>query len=81
MSTSELVAEKVKELPEFQAQAVLTFIQELAATQCLSATELIRLPAAERRRVLASQARQAESLYRQHREMIVEETDAPLAYE
>ena len=30
MSTAELVAEKVKSLPEFQAQAVLTFIEELS---------------------------------------------------
>jgi hypothetical protein len=81
MSTSEMVAEKVKGLPEFQAQAVLTFIQELSASPVLSATELMRLPLAERRRILAGQARQAEALYRQNPEMIVDDADAPLSYE
>jgi hypothetical protein len=81
MSTIELVAEKVKALPEFQAQAVLTFIQELSASPDLSATDLMRLPPVERRRVLAAQARQAEALYRQNPELVVEENDAPLNYE
>jgi hypothetical protein len=81
MSTSEMVAQKVKELPEFQAQAVLTFIEELAGTPALSATELTRLPPAERRRFLAGQARQAEAFYRQNPGVMVEETDAPLGYE
>ncbi|MCX6911952.1 MAG: hypothetical protein WCK27_26480 [Verrucomicrobiota bacterium] len=72
MSTNELVAEKVKGLPEFQVQAVLTFIQELSSAPVLCATELMRLPAAERRRILASQARQAEAIYRLNPEMIVE---------
>jgi len=71
MSTNELVAEKVKGLPEFQVQAVLTF-QELSSAPVLCATELMRLPAAERRRILASQARQAEAIYRLNPEMIVE---------
>jgi hypothetical protein len=78
VSTSEIVAEKVKTLPEYQAEAVLTFIQELAASPVLTATELMRLPTAERRRILSEQARQAEALYRHNPEMIVEETDAPL---
>jgi hypothetical protein len=76
-----MVAEKVKALPEYQAQAVLTFIQELSTTPALSAAELMRLPPAERRRILASQARQAEALYRQNPEIIVEDTDPPLSYE
>ena len=76
-----MVAEKVKGLAEFQAQAVLTFIEELSNAPVLSATELMRLPPAERRRILASQARQAEALYRQNPEMIVEDSDAPLSYE
>ena len=76
-----MVAEKVKGLAEFQAQAVLTFIEELSNTPVLTATQLMRLPPAERRRVLASQARQAEALYRQNPEMIVEDGDAPLSYE
>jgi hypothetical protein len=59
----------------------LTFIEELSCAPVLSATELMRLPLAERRRVLARQARQAEALYRQNPEMIVEEADAPLSYQ
>lgn len=81
MSTNEMVAEKVKGLPEFQVQAVLTFIQELSNAPVFSATELMRLPPTERRRILAGQARQAEALYRQNPEMVVEDTDAPLSYE
>ncbi len=76
-----MVAEKVKGLAEFQAQAALTFIEELSNTPVLTATQLMRLPPAERRRILASQARQAEALYRQNPEMIVEDGDAPLGYE
>ena len=76
-----MVAEKVKGLAEFQAQAVLTFIEELSNTPVLTATQLMRLAPADRRRILASQARQAEALYRQNQEMIMEDGDAPLSYE
>jgi len=76
-----MVAEKVKGLPELQAQAVLTFIEELSAAPAMSATDLMRLPPAERRRILASQARMAEALYRNSPEMVVEDTDAPLSHE
>ena len=78
MTTAELVAEKVKAVPEFQASAVLAFITELSATPAMSAAQLMRLPQAERRRILSNQARQAEMLYRRNPEMVVEETDAPL---
>jgi hypothetical protein len=81
MSVNEMVAEQVKRLPEFQAEAVLAFIQELSSAPALTATELMRLPSAERRRILAAQARQAEVLYRQNPEMVVEDADAPLDYE
>lgn len=76
-----MVAEKLKGLPEFQAQAVLASIEELSAAPVLSATELTRLPPAERRRILAGQSRQAEALYRQDPDVVVEEADAPLSYE
>jgi hypothetical protein len=62
MTTAELVAEKVKGLPDSQASAVLAFIQEIAAMPVLSAAELMRLPPAERRRIFSNQARQAEIL-------------------
>jgi hypothetical protein len=47
----------------------------------LSASELMRLPPAERRRILRSQARQAEALYRDNADLIVEDAEAPLDYE
>ncbi len=81
MSTAELAAEKIRGLPELQAQAVLTFIEELSMSSALSAAELMRLPSAERRRTLTAQARVAEALYRKDSTMIVEETDAPLDYD
>jgi len=81
MSAVELVTEKVKGLPEHQAQAVLAFIRELSDSPVLSAGELMRLPPAERRRILGSQGRQAEALYRDNADMIVEDTEAPLDYE
>ncbi len=81
MSTSELVAERVRGLSEFQAQAVLRFIQELSDSPVLSAEELMRLPPAERRNILARQARQAEALYQQDTELVAEEADPPLNYE
>lgn len=81
MSTAELAAEKVRGLPELQAQAILTFIEELSTSAALSAAELMRLPPAERRRILTAQARVAEALYRKDSAMIVEETDAPLDYD
>jgi len=75
-----MVLETMKALPDFQAQAVLSFVRELSAAPVLSATELMRLPPAERRRILTGQARQAEALYRQNPELVVEDADAPLSY-
>ena len=80
MRIAELAAEKVKRLPEAQAQAVLNYLTELSGSPALSAAELMRLAPAERRRILADQARQAELLYRQNPEWIVEEAEAPLNY-
>lgn len=81
MSANDLVVEEVKRLPEAQAEAVLEFIRELSGSPALSATELMRLPPAERRRILASQARQAERFYRQHPEAIAEDVEPPIAYD
>lgn len=80
MSTTELLVEKVKGLPEIQAKAVLAFIREMTESRHLTATELMRLAPAERRRILSNQARQAEVLYRQRLEMIVEDAEPPLRY-
>jgi len=81
MSTSEIVAEKIKELPEVHAQAVLAFILELSASPAISPSALMRLPLSERSRILAHQAAQAEALYRQSPDIVVEDADAPLNYD
>ena len=80
MSTTELVIEKVKRLPQIQAEAVLTFIRELSESPSLTAADLMRMAPADRRCILSNQARQADMLYRQHPEMIVEDAEAPLNY-
>jgi hypothetical protein len=80
MSTKELVAEEVKRLPDIQTEAVLRFIRELSDSPALSAAELMHLAPADRRRILADQARLAEVLYRQDPEVIVEDAEAPLNY-
>jgi len=76
-----MIAEKIKNLPEIQAQAVSAFIDEISASPATDATELMRLPLTERRRILANQARQAEALYRHNPELIVEDLDEPASYE
>lgn len=81
MSTIEQVVEKVRELPEFQAAAVLSFIRELSQSPTLSAAELLRLPPAERRRLLSNQARQAEALYRQAPDLVAEDAEGPWDHE
>ena len=78
MSTTDLIIEKVRGLTEMQAQAVLAFVRELSESPSLSATELMRLPRAERQRILTSQARQADQVYRQNPDMLVEDVEAPL---
>jgi len=80
VSTTDLVIEKVKGLPEIQAEAVLRFIRELSESPTPTATDLMRLAPADRRRILANQARQAEPLYRENPEMIVEDAETPLNY-
>jgi len=79
VSTTDLIIEKVRGLTEMQAQAVLAFVRELSDSPSLTATELMRLPRAERQRILSAQARQAEPLYRQNPEMTVEDAEAPSA--
>ncbi len=80
VNTNDLLVEKVKQLPEAQAEAVLAYVRELTESRHLTATDLMRLPPAERKRILVKQARHAETLYRQHPEMIVEDAEPPLNY-
>ena len=75
MNTTELVAVKIKALSESDAQTVLGLINHLSAGMAPSARELLRLPRAERNKILAAQAESAASLYRQNPDMIVEDFD------
>jgi hypothetical protein len=81
VSTSDMIAEKARQLPEFQALVVLAFIDELSSVPVPDAVELMRLPPAERRRVLSIQARQAEATYRQDPDLIAEDADAPVNHD
>ena len=78
MSATELVVEKVKQLSEVEAESVLAYIAQIHPTRAPSPVELMRLPKSERRRILAAQAEKAEALYREHPEIIMEDTEAPL---
>jgi hypothetical protein len=80
VNATEQVVEKLKALPAFQAEAVLKFISELSDLPVLKASQLMGMAPADRRRILASQARQAEALYRGNPEMIVEEVEPPVSY-
>ncbi len=80
MSISETLAEKIKSLPESQAQAVLKYIEEISEAHVLSASELMRLPRRERQRILAGQAREAEAIYRNNAGTIIEDAEGPLGH-
>ncbi len=81
MSTREMVVEELKRLTDAQTEVVLKFVQELSASERLTASDLMHLPSAERRQILERQAREAELLYRNHPETIVEDAEPPLAYD
>ncbi len=66
-----MVVEELKRLTDAQTKVVLKFVQELSASERLTASDLMHLPSAERRQILERQAREAEVLYRNHPEMIV----------
>lgn len=80
MTPTELVAEKVKNLSESQAQLVLAYIDEISASPRLSASDLMRLPAAHRRAILEAQAAKAEMLYRRDPDLVCDDAEAPLPY-
>ena len=65
MTTAELVYEKVKALPEPQVLRVLDFVKHLPPTQPRAHTlgEIMKLPQAERQRLLQEQMEQAAELY------------------
>jgi hypothetical protein len=80
VSTVDLVIEKVKGLPENQVAAVWAFIRELSERPALTAVELMRMSPVDRRRILSEQARQAETVYRQNPELMIDDTETPLNY-
>lgn len=81
MSATELVAEKVRTLSEEDAKTVLELINHITEGRAPTARELMRLPLAERNRILAAQAESAERLYRENPDLIVEDFDPPMDYE
>ncbi len=80
MTPTELVAEKAKNLSEAQAQMVLAYMEEISTSPRLSASDLMKLPAAHRRAIIEAQAAKAEALYRQDSSLLCEDAEAPLPY-
>ena len=70
MSTAELIYEKAKLLSEPEAQSVLKYVVTFKPS-ALTARELRRLPKPERSRLLAAQATDAETLYREQPQILV----------
>jgi hypothetical protein len=81
MSATELIAERSQRLTEAQAQVVLAYMDELAGSAPPTAKDLMNLPPAVRRKVLAQQARRAEAVYRDNAGMIADELEPPLEHE
>lgn len=79
MSTAELIYEKAKLFTEPEAQSVLSYVAKLKPAS-LTARELRRLPKAERIQLLAAQAADAESLYREQPQILNDCVDAPIDY-
>jgi hypothetical protein len=80
MTSGELIAEKAKNLTEGQAEMVLAYMDELAASPRPTALDLTRLPAGQRRAVLRMQASKADELYRSDPQLICEDTEGPIPY-
>ena len=80
MSTTELIMQKAKSLTEAEAREVLAFLDQLRPTRAPRPSELLRMPPAERERILTAQAASAETLYRENPDLIVEDWDEPLDY-
>jgi hypothetical protein len=80
MNSSELVVERARKLSEHQAELVLAYIDELVASPHLSASDLLRLPPAQRRAILHAQAEKAETVYRNDSTLICEDAEGPLPY-
>jgi hypothetical protein len=77
MSATELIAERSRHLTESQAEAVLAYMDVLAKT-APSARDLLNLPPAVRRKILAQQAARAEKIYREDPDLVVEDREPPL---
>jgi len=81
MSATELIAERSHLLSEAQAEAVLAYMDELAGGAPPTAKDLMNLPPAIRRKILAQQARRAEAVYRGNPEVIADDHEPPLEHE
>lgn len=80
MSTAELISAKASQLSEPHAQQVLSYIERLNSEVAPTARELRRLPVTERSRALELQVADAERVYRNNPDLILDVCDAPLDY-
>jgi hypothetical protein len=81
MSAIELIAERSRRLTEVQAETILACMDALAENPAPTARDLMNLPPAIRRKILAQQAVRAEKVYRGNPGLIAEEHEPPLEHE
>jgi hypothetical protein len=81
MSATELIAERSRRLTETQAETILACMDALAESPAPTARDLMNLPPAIRRKILAQQAGRAEKIYRGSPGLIAEEHEPPLEHE
>jgi hypothetical protein len=81
MSATELIAERSRRLTEAQAETVLACMDALDEAAAPTARDLMQLPPAIRRKILAQQAARAEKVYRGNPDLIAEECEPPLEHE
>ena len=81
MSATELIAERSRRLTEVQAETILACMDALAENPAPTARDLMNLPPAIRRKILAQQVVRAEKVYRDNPDIIAEECDPPLEHE
>jgi hypothetical protein len=80
MSAAEMLLEKAKGLTESQAEVVMRCIDAVRGPSP-KPSELMRMPREVREQIMASQFADAERIYRENPELIMEDTEAPLEYE
>ena len=80
MSATELLIEKARALSEPEAKSVLGFIDHLQRRR-IKASELMKLPRSVRHQILREQFADAEALYRDNPDLIMEDTEGPMGHD